>query len=610
MKKQNIIRNFITPLLIISLSWILFNQVSNFEYVWDDLILFINDNSLREGIWSWNRVSRPVLEGTYYFRPLVFTSFIYEFKFTHAIPYYSHLINLFIFSINTVLVYLFFTIYLSKLNVKNFYIRSLVGAFIYLIHPVQIESFAWVSGRFDLFATFFCLCGLICYFSIKKNIPRAISVSLLWLCALFSKESALLLPAIIFCLELALSWSKSNFNLKIWLNNTTRKNIVLIVLSTCIFIFYLILRNIALHGMLEGNWLGNNNLLFRIWLSLYTLGYYLQLVFAPFFSMGGIYSFTMNENFNVYGHIRVALTLLILIIVVYGIYKRNNNSLFILTAIIALFLVLQTVTLMMPASSIVCDRFLNFPLIFFILFIITLNIRIVLPKPYTSNLSKAIINIIGIFWLTLSMFTTLTTLPMWKDNLTLWAWQYSKNPNGFAKYPYLSSLISQQYLAIAYDFFKSKGISNLDAYEQIYYAIYLSLKNNQDAIPYFKGAIQVSPPLKEAKKYSNYQYNALTAAYINLGLSYIKFNNDWEKAKPYFQDIVQDQPNNSDASYMLSLVYHHEKQYSLANKYYLQARNTVYQGSSSNNEKNYWISLQRICKNKEYINYKGCSSKK
>lgn len=606
MNRQKIIQNFIIPLFLIGLTWILFIQVKDFEYVWDDLILFVNDSSLRSGEWSWSKVSRPVLEGTYYFRPLVFTSFIYEFKYTSAIPYYSHLINLFIFSINTVLVYLFFKIYLGKLKVENFILKSSLGALIYLIHPIQIETFAWVSGRFDLFSTFFCLLAIIFYLLINNNTLRSIFVSLSWLCALFSKESALLLPVIIFLLDLVLAWHKNNFKFNIWLITILKKNFVLIIFLFIFALIYLILRSMALNGMLEGNWTENESFLLRIWLSLYTLGYYFQIAFLPFFSMGGIYPFTINENFNLYGHFRVFITLIIVLFIIYGIYRRKDSGIFLLLGIIGLFLVLQTVTLMMPASSIVCDRFLSFPIVFFILFIISFNNEKYFFIKNSSEFNKKLSKLIMVFWLVITLFTTLSILPMWKSNINLWAWQYEKNPNGFARYPYLSFLISKNYLDLAEDFFNKKGISNLNAYEQIYYAIYLSLKNDQDAIPYFEGAISASPSLDNVKHLSTYQYNALISAYFNLGVSYIKFSDNWGKAKYYFEKIIDSQPSNVDAAYMLSLVYHHEMKYELAKKYYDIARDNVYLGVNSENERKYWESLDRLCKNKKIINYKGC----
>jgi len=606
MNHQKIIQNFIIPFFLIGLTWEFFVQVKNFEYVWDDLILFVNDSSLRGGEWSWSKVSRPVLEGTYYFRPLVFTSFIYEFKYTSALAYYSHLINLFIFSINVVLVYLFFKIYLSKLKIDNFILKSSLGALIYLIHPIQIETFAWVSGRFDLFSTFFCLLAIIFYLIINNNTFRGIFFSLSWLCALFSKESALFLPVIIFLLDLVLYWGKKGFKFNIWVIDFLKKNCVLIIFSSIFLSIYLVLRSIALNGILEGNWTEGEGFLLRIWLSLYTLGYYLQIAFLPFFSMGGIYSFTINENFNLYGHLRVFITLIIVLFIVCGIYRRKDSGIFLLLGIIGLFLVLQTVTLMMPASSIVCDRFLSFPLVFFILFVISFNYKNYLFFKHDSHFTKKLSKLIIVFWLIISLFTTLSILPMWKENITLWAWQYEKNPDGFARYPYLSFLISKNYLDLAEDFFNKRGISNLNAYEQIYYAIYLSLKNNPEAIPYFEGAISASPSLENVKRFGTYQYNALISAYFNLGVSYIKFFDNWDKAKYYFEKIMDNQPSNADTAYMLSLVYHHEMEYDLAKKYYYIARDNVYLGVDSDNEKKYWESLERLCKNKKIINYKGC----
>ncbi|MHC4469791.1 MAG: tetratricopeptide repeat protein [Planctomycetota bacterium] len=71
----------------------------------------------------------------------------------------------------------------------------LLGALVFLLHPVCTESVAWISSRGDLLALTFMLGSLLLYLKEGAG-PRAMSV-LCFLFALLSKESALALPVLI-----------------------------------------------------------------------------------------------------------------------------------------------------------------------------------------------------------------------------------------------------------------------------------------------------------------------------------------------------------------------------------------------------------------------------
>ena len=59
----------------------LYYPVLNAQYVWDDTLLIVTKTGLRENPLSWELISSPVLPGTSYFRPLIFLSWYWEFKF-------------------------------------------------------------------------------------------------------------------------------------------------------------------------------------------------------------------------------------------------------------------------------------------------------------------------------------------------------------------------------------------------------------------------------------------------------------------------------------------------------------------------------------------------
>ncbi|TAN43417.1 MAG: tetratricopeptide repeat protein [Nitrospirae bacterium] len=85
--------------------------------------------------------------------------------------------------------------------------------FLFGVHPLHVESAAWISERKDLLCAFFYLFSLICYAGyvqaligegIKKNLlmdRMYLSSLFLFVCALFSKPMAITLPAVLFLLD-------------------------------------------------------------------------------------------------------------------------------------------------------------------------------------------------------------------------------------------------------------------------------------------------------------------------------------------------------------------------------------------------------------------------
>jgi protein O-mannosyl-transferase len=75
---------------------------------------------------------------------------------THAFPY--HLTNVLLHVLNTALVY-FFSLRISQ----GRYWVALFSAFFFAVHPMHVESVAWVSARKDVLYTAFFFGSLLAY---------------------------------------------------------------------------------------------------------------------------------------------------------------------------------------------------------------------------------------------------------------------------------------------------------------------------------------------------------------------------------------------------------------------------------------------------------------
>ncbi len=118
-----------------------------------------------------------------------------------------HLISLFIHIENTLLLFLVF----RKMTGKMWQ-SSLVAA-LFAIHPLHVESVAWVSERKDVLSTFFWLLTMWCYarYAEYPGINRYLSVLIFFILGLMTKPMLVTLPFVFLLLDY---WPLQRFKLK------------------------------------------------------------------------------------------------------------------------------------------------------------------------------------------------------------------------------------------------------------------------------------------------------------------------------------------------------------------------------------------------------------
>jgi len=125
-----------------------------------------------------------------YYRPLVVLFTAGEYLFWGTTPGGYHLSNLIVYSLTCSLVFLL----VSEVVGSRFV--SLATALLFAVHPLHTMNVAWVSGRTDLFASFFMLGSILAYVRWSKSGKRnwiwmGLLAEFLGLC---SKEIAFLTP--------------------------------------------------------------------------------------------------------------------------------------------------------------------------------------------------------------------------------------------------------------------------------------------------------------------------------------------------------------------------------------------------------------------------------
>ncbi len=124
------------------------------------------------------------------YRPLRTLLFAFEYAVFEDAPAGWHVVSVLLHTLNAVLVLL-----LLHNLLAGGWIAPAAGALLFGVHPVTSESVAWVSSQGDLLAMTFMLSGLLVMR--RAGVGRTVGGVALFALACFSKESALVLPALV-----------------------------------------------------------------------------------------------------------------------------------------------------------------------------------------------------------------------------------------------------------------------------------------------------------------------------------------------------------------------------------------------------------------------------
>ena len=160
----------------------------------DDNAYVVKNDSIKN--LSWQTTAKffyaPTHEIDIYI-PLVFLSYSIEYYFSQLDPHRYHTDNVLLHILNSLLV-----LWLVWLLTKNI-LASVSIAGLFALHPLHVESVAWIAERKDVLYAAFYLGALISYhyYSHTKQQKYYIFCLLLFVLSCFSKAMAITLPAVL-----------------------------------------------------------------------------------------------------------------------------------------------------------------------------------------------------------------------------------------------------------------------------------------------------------------------------------------------------------------------------------------------------------------------------
>lgn len=525
--------NIIFVIIIIFVVFGCYYQTLNYSFVWDDQELYINSNNIP--------TNEPFKKIPEHFIPKKGKMYIpITYFFWSLITYLSgnlyssasfHLFNIILHILNSVIIYFLLKKFLNS-NVSAFF-----AALIFSLHPIQVESVAWISEARGLLSAFFGFSAILLsiYSENKKNTFNKIGAFVLLLLSIMAKPSGVVFP---FLLILSKWYLAENSTL---ITILKRDWYYILLVFPSIFVAFLAEASKTIEFEIP--------VLLRPLFWINAIGFYVQKFILPFdFSPGyGLSYKFLKENLAYFYHLLITFLLIIL-----GLKLKYRKQFW--------FAVLFIVIGFLPVSNLfsyyyqywstVADRYVYVSVFGFAFFM-------GFAFKNTSNKLRSVIIVLVPFVLTI---ITLKELPKWRDEFTLWNECILNYPNRIPQV-YLGRgmvLESRGDIALAMNDY-SKAIEMDSNFYFGYYNrgnIYFDLHKFGLAIDDFTRALRLNP------KFVN--------AYVNRGLCYLELK-EYQNAVRDFNAALGLDPAQVDVYVYLGEAFEGMNQFMEAFKAYQKA---------------------------------------
>ena len=183
---------------LVAITLAVFWQVNQFNFVsFDDYVYVTHNSDIQSGItlegirWAFSTTHAE------FWHPLTWLSLMLDYQLYGLNAGGYHITNLVLHILSTLLIFWFFN------HMTGAIWKSAFVAALFALHPLHVESVAWVAERKDVLSAFWgmlTLC-LYVYYIEKPVIRRYLFVLFGFICALMSKSVVITLPAIMILLD-------------------------------------------------------------------------------------------------------------------------------------------------------------------------------------------------------------------------------------------------------------------------------------------------------------------------------------------------------------------------------------------------------------------------
>lgn len=535
---------------------------------WDDEgYVLKNALVLGNGI-PWMEIFSEPIQGNYH--PLTILSLKIDHTLFGLNPSGYHAVNVLLHSFNTFLVY-----WLVKRLQFSLYI-ALGTSLIFGLHPMHVESVAWISERKDVLYVLFFLTGLITYsyYRIKPSVIKYLIIVLWFLAALLAKAMAVVFPLTLLLMDYYLddkwNWRKSLIN-----------KTPLLIISVAFGI-------LAMRVQAQAGAVSSSDVISlgeRIIFAGYgMITYIIKLVYPhPLVSIYTYPDLTKDLPVSYY----LYFIAFVVLVITWMFSFRHYKSFFFTVGfyLVSVVLVSQIIAV---GQAIMADRYSYLPYV-------GLGLGLIMVFDWTKKFQKYLPWVLLFFYTLMMVMITIPQISIWQNSESLWSHQIKYYP-GLSHTAYKNRgnyrAMNGQLDAGLLDIQTGLTIKPDDP------ELYESLGNIHglqqkpaDALIYYTKAIEIDP-----NKYSYYlnrgithsmlqrfpeainDYNTavikgapLMEVLVNRAFTHLSAGNT-DQAIADYQMLLASEPNNANHHYNLGSVYFNAGRYNEAKPFFDQAR--------------------------------------
>ncbi len=536
-KANTTINKYYIYSIIVLFSFILYGNTIPNDYALDDAMVNTNNRFTQSGIHGikdiflydsfkgFSEVMMNSVSGGRY-RPLSIATFAIENHFFGNNPHISHFINICLYTLTCLLLYIILDLILKKHPQQNWYISiPFIATILFIAHPIHTEVVANIKCRDEIMSLLFSLFSLFLilkYFEHHKII-YLFSASFIYLLALLSKEIA-----IVFILIIPLTvffFTDTPFNKII-------QSLIPLIITAIGFIIlrYVMISKTPINTGLIPNLLNDSflgmNFSQRYATIIYTFGVYLKLIFFPHPLTWDYYPYHISIMEWSHPFVLISFLAMIFILVVgfKGLKNKDFLSYCIFLFLIPLSLILNILFLV---GAFMGERFLYVSSIGFVLMIA--YFMVIKPYPFLKTIfNKPLLFLIPV--LLLYSFKTINRNKVWKDNFTIIETDIKTSSNSVKSNGIYGELLYR----------KAEAMSNQSDKEKLY----------ENIIPYLEKSIKIVPDQPSVN--------------FILGTLYGRYKHDFNKSIYYLNNAMILNPSDIDIYNNLGTAYGIKKQYDKA----------------------------------------------
>jgi len=393
-------------------------QKNNFTN-WDD-DQYILDNP---------HLAKPIGEAvSYFFSNIYFSNYhpltmiLYAIEFHSSTPVKGlfsdpaiyHDVSIFIHLLNVMMVFWF----IFLLSGRRLEVAAIVALF-FGIHPMHVESVAWIAELKDVLYAFFFIGGLISYYKYingkeKKKINLIVLTFILFVLSGLSKPAAVTFPLILILLDF---YNKRKFTINVWM-----EKIPFFIISLIFGILTIKAQKETAIGSFEAY-----SILQRLTFLSYGMLEYIYKLFLPI-NLSALYPYPQLVNGSL--PIIFYLTPIIALALFYGVYRSLKYSR--LVAFGVLFFIANIILVLQFLSvgvAIISERYTYIPYIG-LLFIIGMGFSWIYRNkdPQYSKFKTPSTLLLAVFAITCAYLTS-ERCKVWFNSDVLWTNEINKFPN-------------------------------------------------------------------------------------------------------------------------------------------------------------------------------------